>query len=144
MGILRRHLTKIVALGGEAALLLSAQVAHAQSREYELKAVFLLNFAQYVKWPASALPAGAPITIGIVGGDPFEGELEKAVQGESVGGHKIVVRHGGDMHGCQLIFLSKSAGLRLTVNGGHIQQIVDGEKKFRDMALIELGFVFYL
>src|SRR5260370_17228193 len=42
------------------------------SPEYQLKAVFLFNFAQFVEWPPTAFPeAKAPLVIGVLGEDPF-------------------------------------------------------------------------
>jgi hypothetical protein len=49
---------------------LSAQTAAAP--EYQVKAVFLFNFAQFVHWPPQAFPdAQAPLVIGVVGESPF-------------------------------------------------------------------------
>ncbi len=135
MGVLRRHLT--LALGILGALLLTSSSALAQSREYELKAVFLLHFTRFVKWPASALPAGAPFTIGIVGGDPFGGALDRAVQNETVSGRKIVVRHGGDMSGCQIVFMSKSSGSPSAVSGPGILIVGESAGFARQGGIIE-------
>jgi hypothetical protein len=41
-------------------------------------------------------------------------------------------------------FLGPKCGLRLTVDGGDVQTILDNVKSFQLMALIETGFVFYL
>ena len=56
-------------------LLLSSVAAQAQiSREYQLKAVFLYNFAQFTEWPTNVFADDkSPIVIGIVGTDPFDG-----------------------------------------------------------------------
>jgi hypothetical protein len=63
------------------------------SREYELKAVFLFNFAQFIQWPATAFESpNAPFVIGILGEDPFNGAIDEAVAGETVGGRPIQVR----------------------------------------------------
>src|SRR4051794_16733239 len=51
--------------------------------EYQVKAVFLFNFAQFVSWPLSQ-PADAPFVIGIVGDDPFGSYLDETVRGEKV------------------------------------------------------------
>lgn len=65
----------------------------AQSRveEYQLKAVFLFRFAQFVEWPTNS--ANGPLTFCVVGGDPFHGDLEKAIQGKSVSGRDVRVRY---------------------------------------------------
>ncbi len=142
MGILIHNLTKktAVVLGVIGTVLFASPQARAQSREYELKAAFLLNFTQYVKWPANALPAGAPFTIGIVGGDPFAGGLDKAVQGETVAGRKIVVRHGGDMRGCQMVFVSRSGGGPGSVQGPGVLTVGESAGFARQGGVVE----FYL
>ncbi len=86
--------------------------AGAQSKEYQLKAAFLYNFAQFVKWPSSSFAAdNAPFYIGILGDDPFGGAIEKIIQGESIDNHKLVIlrsRNVEDLKDCQLLFISKS------------------------------------
>jgi len=48
------------------------------AREYQVKAVFLFNFAQFVEWPPTAFPeATAPLVIGVLGADPFGAALTK-------------------------------------------------------------------
>lgn len=88
------------------------QPARAQYGEYEVKAAFLSNFTQFVKWPAKAFAdPGAPFAIGIIGDDPFGSSLEKIVQGQSVAGRKITIRRSrspGDVRGCQIVFIAKS------------------------------------
>ena len=61
----------------------SAQPAPA--KEYQVKAVFLFNFAQFVEWPAET-PAGGEtnFVIGVLGDDPFGAFLDKTVEGEKV------------------------------------------------------------
>jgi len=70
---------------------------HAQSdkpSEYHVKAAFLYNFANFVEWPESAFSdSTAPFIIGIIGKDPFGDALVQIVKGESVGRHKIEIRH---------------------------------------------------
>src|SRR5690242_10742668 len=58
--------------------------------EYQLKAVFLFNFAQFVEWPARAFAAPhAPLVIGVLGADPFGSYLDELVAGEKVGERAI-------------------------------------------------------
>src|SRR5580704_9706085 len=50
----------------------SAQTKTRQARAEDLKAVFLLNFGQFVEWPTNAFPdETAPFVIGILGENPF-------------------------------------------------------------------------
>lgn len=93
--------------------------------EYDVKAACLASFTQYVKWPANAFPdPGAPFTIGILGDDPFGGVLDKLVQGQTVAGHRIVIRRGRkaeDLRNCQLVFISKSESARIAECLGALQ-----------------------
>lgn len=80
--------------------------------EYQLKAVFLFNFAKFVEWPANAHASpDSPIVIGIVGEDPFGAVLDNAVKGERLGGRPLEVRRfkeSGEVAGCHLLFISSS------------------------------------
>jgi hypothetical protein len=86
------------------------------SREYQVKAAFLLNFAQFVEWPAATFAAtNQPFTVGVLGDDPFGPALEQTVQGETIHGHPVVLRRASrpeDLKDCQLIFISKSEHAR--------------------------------
>jgi hypothetical protein len=75
-----------------APFLICAQVPP-QASEYQVKAAFLLNFTKFVTWPAAAFPdANSPLTICILGEDPFDGALDQLVEGEEVNGRKLLVR----------------------------------------------------
>ncbi len=85
--------------------------------EYQVKAVFLYHFAQFVQWPPEAFPEkDSPLVLGILGRDPFDTQLETVVRGESIGSHplKVVrfdrVEQVGD---CHLLFVSASETPRL-------------------------------
>ena len=85
-----------------------ARAESAAYSEYEVKAAFLFNFIQFVKWPAAL---NGPVTIGILGDDPFGGMLEKTIQGEVVNGRKLAVKRAkaaADLKGCQIVFVSNS------------------------------------
>ncbi len=80
------------------------------SREYQLKAVFLFNFTQFVEWPQNAFASPAdPFVIGILGDDPFGNYLEETVAGEYVMGHPLVIHHyhsTKDIANCHILFIS--------------------------------------
>jgi hypothetical protein len=64
------------------------------SREYQLKAVFLFNFTQFVEWPpASFETSESPLIIGVLGENPFGAYLEQTVSDEKVNGHPVSVRY---------------------------------------------------
>jgi hypothetical protein len=80
--------------------------------EYQIKAVFLFNFTQFVEWPASAFadPA-APLIIGVLGEDPFGAQLDDAVRDEKIGLRPLVVRRYqrvDEIAECHLLFISGS------------------------------------
>jgi len=99
------------------ALALSAPRAAAEAPapppEYQVKAVFLFNFAQFVDWPAQAFPdAGAPLVIGVLGDDPFGTYLDELVRNEKIGGRPLVVRRFErvqDIRECHILFVSRNA-----------------------------------
>lgn len=78
--------------------------------EYQVKAVFLFNFAQFVTWP-SPPPSGTPFVIGIVGDDPFDSYLDETVRGEKVNNRSLTTqrfRRGRDPRNCDILFISQS------------------------------------
>lgn len=87
------------------------------SREYQIKAVFLYNFLQFVDWPVDALPReGEPIRIAVLGNSPFGTALEDAVRGETIAGHPLVVvkaERFDQLGHCQLLYVCKSEESRL-------------------------------
>lgn len=100
------------------ALGLAATLARAsQTREYDLKAAFLFNFAQFVEWPAEAFAdSTSPITIGVLGDDPFGQSLDHIVAGERVRRRAFVVRRFrsvDQVQSCQILFVSSSERKRL-------------------------------
>jgi hypothetical protein len=80
--------------------------------EYDLKAVFLFNFTRYVEWPARAFAAAdAPVTICVLGADPFGQNLDAILEGERIGRRSVVarrVRDAGEVARCQILFIPRS------------------------------------
>ncbi len=61
--------------------------------EYQVKAAFLLNFTKFIDWPEAAFASkDSPITICILGKDPFGPVLDEIVQGETVNARKVTVQ----------------------------------------------------
>ena len=94
------------------ATVLTAAMAPAPLREYQIKAVFLYNFAQFVEWPAAAFPDElTPLIIGVLGEDSFGADLDAAASGEKVGARSIEVRRYRrieDVGTCHILFISRS------------------------------------
>ena len=78
--------------------------------EYQLKAAFLYNFGKFVEWPANAFTNdAAPLVIGLFGGDPFHGDLERLVANQNIRGHPVIVRQISslsDLKGCHILFVN--------------------------------------
>ena len=95
------------------------------SREYQVKATFLFNLTQFVKWPPAAFSGPeAPFTIGILGDDPFGPFLDATVKGEKVDGHPLMVKRFGNVveaKDCQMLFISPS-------EMGHLREILGALK----------------
>ena len=60
--------------------------------EYKVKAAFLYNFTKFVEWPAvRTTEPGRPITIGVLGRNPFGDELANITRGRTVNGRSFAV-----------------------------------------------------
>jgi hypothetical protein len=87
--------------------------------EYQVKAVFLLNFAKFIDWPAAAFRNGrSPITICVVGDDPFGPAIDATVKGQSFANRSFSVRRVKQIPGddtCQIAFVSGAEKARTQV-----------------------------
>jgi YfiR/HmsC-like len=111
---------RMMTLLGLMALLLASNSGFGEEpslTKYQIEAVFLFNFAKYVDWPATAFPnTNAPITIGVLGTDPFGDNLQHDVEGKTINGRAFIVKHlaaDSDFSGCQILFISNSEVSRL-------------------------------
>lgn len=110
-----RRVGAVVVMAVIALVLPATPSARAQvkvAREYEVKAVFLFNFAQFVEWPVTAFAdANTPVIIGVLGDDPFGDALEQAVHGGTVKGRAVVIKRAprlDELKPCHLLFVAKS------------------------------------
>lgn len=98
-------------------MMLFAGEVRAAPSEYQVKAVFLFNFSQFVEWPPSAIAErDAPFVIGVFGHDPFGNSLDEAARGETVDGRPLVVRQvrsAAEAGDCQILFIHKSEEAKL-------------------------------
>jgi hypothetical protein len=99
------------------ALACSAACAANSPSEYQVKAVFLFNFAHFVSWPADTFQRpDAPFVIGIVGTDPFGSTLDDVVRGETVDHHPFVVKRFQDVRDigeCDILFIGRTDSARV-------------------------------
>jgi hypothetical protein len=84
-----------------------ADVAH--SKEYQIKAAFVLNFAKFLEWPENRFASDQqPIAIGIIGPTPLAAELESIVKDRKVHGRSVLVRTASsadDVRNVHLLFV---------------------------------------
>jgi hypothetical protein len=84
--------------------------------EYNVKAAFLVQFFNFVRWPEGSAAAEASTTrIGIVGESPF-GELFRPLEGTTVLGRPLeikVFRTVEEIEGCHILFVPASEERRL-------------------------------
>jgi hypothetical protein len=94
---------------------MSAQTA--SSREYQIKAVFLFNFAQFVEWPPAAFrDSNSPLVIGVLGDNPFGTYLDETVRDEKVGNRPLEVQRYqrvDEIKTCHVLFIGPSEANRL-------------------------------
>ena len=89
----------------------------AASREDDVKAVFLYNFAKYIEWPKTAFTAATdPFHICVVGDDAFSRTVARTIEGEVVDGRAFVaVAPATDeaARSCHLLFIGRLEAPRI-------------------------------
>jgi hypothetical protein len=84
----------------------------AASLEYAVKAVYLTKFVPFITWPDNVFASPAsPVTICVLGRDPFGGKLDQAAAAKA-GPRPLAVRYLSDYDpaaSCQLLFLGQDA-----------------------------------
>jgi hypothetical protein len=119
----------------------------AVSPEFQVKAVFLFNFAQFVEWPPEAFPdVSMPFIIGVLGDDPFGKALDETVQGETIRSRILVTRRWKrveDVDRCHILFISASEAPHMEqvvgrLAGRHILTVSDTEDFARQGGMIRL------
>jgi len=80
--------------------------------EAAVKASYLTKFGPFIAWPDSAMAAGAPARICLVGDDPFGRTIDEAVRGQQMQGHPLVVVRMSAVDqrtaaSCQIMFVGK-------------------------------------
>ena len=104
------RLTMLIALA--VVILMPVRAAAQELNEYEVKAAFLYNFAKFVEWPSNeSADPNSPMIIGILGRDPFGGEIDRAIEGKSVNGHRLTIKRFSTLQAydhCHILFVSSS------------------------------------
>lgn len=101
MGLLGPLLLWVALFGAPSA------VASEDAAEYEIKAAYLYNFAQFVHWSETR----REFPVCVLGDDPFGPALE-VLRGEPVGeGMRVVLRYAEraeQIDGCRVVFVGRS------------------------------------
>jgi hypothetical protein len=85
--------------------------------EYQIKAVYLFNFALFFTWPDYTFKKPSqPFRICILGQNPYGIDLDLVVENETVEGHPVIVQPIYSVYRtqtCQMLFISQSEQSRL-------------------------------
>jgi hypothetical protein len=138
----RRQTPGLIAV---AAVLLGCYCAltAAEVSEYQVKAVFLLNFTKFIEWPKSAFAApDSPINICVMGDDPFGKMLGQVLTGEVVSGRRVEAERVKAVPApktCQVLFVSgqeKEAMKSLAQMGPGVLTVGEGQTFLSDGGMI--------
>jgi hypothetical protein len=89
--------------------------------QLSVEAAYLYHFTRFVEWP----PTDAPLTVCVVGRDPFGAALDLAMHGKRARGRPLAVRRlagPGEARACNVAFLPAAAEDRL----GELTDAVEG------------------
>ncbi len=99
------------------------------NKEYEIKAAFIFNFAEFTQWPDSAFASrNSPFVVAVIGDDPFGPALREVMDGKSIAGHPMTVKHldsPRQIAGCHLAVHAGFRGNRLTDIFNAVEQSAD-------------------
>ena len=105
-----------------------------------VKATYLVKFAHYVAWPPATFAGpSAPITLCIVGRDPFGPAIDQAAKDDRVDQHPIIVRRLSSIDKampCQIVFVAGPAAAKAlpALDGAPMLTVTDaGETRLRGL-----------
>ena|SRR5438093_3573793 len=150
-GILRAMFICWLSLAG-----LSARGQVAQ--EYDLKAAFLCKFALFAEWPTNAFPdAKTPLTIGVLGNDPFGKSLDQVIRNGIVQKRRLDIESYSGAEGitkladetnkiCHILFVSQSESGKLGrifagLKGRHILTVGESDRFCQSGGIIQFVIV---
>lgn len=89
------------------------QAQKSKPTDYQVKAVYLINFARFVAWPDKAGMQQDSFTICVLGPDPFGRTLDTVLAGEKIAGKSVVARRIStpqESIDCRILFMSSAEG----------------------------------
>jgi YfiR/HmsC-like len=84
--------------------------------EYDVEAAYLFNFGKFVVWPGNQTSSAQPITICVLGEDPFGPTLDRLVTGEKIDGKPVVdkkISRVEEAPSCSILYISTSESAHL-------------------------------
>ena len=118
----------------------------------------MCKFALFVEWPTNAFPdAKTPITIGVLGSDPFGKSLDEVVRNEIVQKRRLDVESYSSVEGiiklaeeknkiCHILFVSQSESGKLGrifagLKGRHILTVGESDRFCQSGGIIQFVMV---
>ena len=100
----------------------SFPAAQETSFEYQIKAAFIYNFAKFVEWPEDTFASASdPLSICVVGRDPFGTSIDQVVEGREIRNRPLLVRRVewdlADLLDCHVLFIGSSGEQALPILG---------------------------
>lgn len=102
----------------------SAFAQQGKPGEYQVKAVYLFNFAKFIEWPADAAKRES-FDICVLGRDPFGPVLDSTLTGEKIDNLQPLVRRISSVReasNCEILFISSSEGARIKQILGSVEK----------------------
>jgi YfiR/HmsC-like len=129
---IRRRLAGLALVGMVALTLTRETLAQpAAPTQYEVQAVYLFDFAKFVRWPAGS--RHETISICVAGQQVFADTLTRIVAGERIDSHTLsvqLVQQPQDEAACDILFIGSAAearldGLLAATNGKSVLTVSD-------------------
>ena len=142
MALLKRHTCRFLLAVTFSLAAAPCPAASAPATEFEVKAAFLCSFAEFVEWPS--LKPGDPVTIAILGDDPFGSLLEATAKSRALQTKPLLMRRVAtvrDALDSQIVYVSASERRNLpeilrTLAGTSILTVSDVENFARQGGII--------
>lgn len=115
--------------------------------EYQVKAVFLFNFSQFVEWPEQTFEnPKSPLIIGILGSDPFGSFLEETIRNEEINGHPLALKRFqkfDQVDTCHILFISSDISSKMnlvtkSLKGKNILTVSDANNFVKNGGMVRL------
>ncbi len=106
-------------------MLLALRAGGQEMDEYQVKAAFLFNFARFIEWPPDTFKTPKdPVTICVLGHNPFGSALEDVIHGKSIDGRSFSYRQVPDAAStgiCQILFVPSAENKRFRSICGNLR-----------------------